>query len=124
MIIIVGVIIGLAGLGLLLFGGGYCALFASARIVFDRSLKSAVADSGRQYVETALAGIRNPWIKRILNENVGDAAGAAAVSIVRGSISSRIRQGLVMMLGGLALIISSFNAGSWWPQLWHLLSGQ
>jgi len=57
---LIGVLVGLLGLGVMIFGIGFSALFVAARALFDRALKSELAKTGRASAEKALAAIRNP----------------------------------------------------------------
>jgi hypothetical protein len=75
----VGIAVGLAGPVLMIFGIVYGAAFLIARRVLDRSLKSEVANSSREYVENVMEQIRNQWVRRIVNRHMGAAAGAVAV---------------------------------------------
>jgi len=61
-------------------------------------------------------------VRGVLNKHVGSAVGAAAVSLVSGAITSRIRLGLFLTAAGFALIATAFWVRSWLPLFWPSLA--
>ena len=108
MSIVLSILVALAGVGLIIFGLGYAAAFAAARKIFDRALASDVADQSKAYVESAIARIKSDFVRNKLVGRIGPYAGAAAVSFVRGELSSSITRGLVIAGAGIGLIVLSF----------------
>ena len=118
MIFALSILIGLAGLGLIIFGLGYSAAFLAARSVFDRALASEVADQGKAYVENALARIKSEFVRKYVIGQMGSMAGAAAVSMARGALSSGIQKGFMISGAGLLCVILAFNVPWLLPALW------
>ena len=104
---LIAVLIGFAGIGLLVFGLGQALVFYFARKVFERSLRSQAATHGAAVVEQAVERIRNPLVRRALHPTLRAAAGAAAVSLVRNALSSRVRFGAFVALGGAMLLLGA-----------------
>jgi hypothetical protein len=108
MAIALAILVALAGFGLIVFGLGYAATFAAARKIFDRALASDMADQSRAYVETAVERIKSDFVRNKLIGRLGPYAGAAAVSFVRGELSSSVTRGLFIAVAGVGFIILSF----------------
>lgn len=112
------VLVALAGIGLIIFGLGYAAAFAAARKIFDRALAGNVADQSKAYVENAISKIKSDFIRTRLIGRLGPYAGAAAVSFVRGQLSSSITRGLVIAGAGLGCILLSFYVPTLLGMIW------
>lgn len=102
------IFLALAGLGLIQFGLGYALVFSAARKIFDRALSSDMTDRSKAYVEKAISKIKSEFVRNKLAGRLGAYAGAAAVSLVRGELSSNITRGLVIAGAGAACIALSF----------------
>ncbi len=118
MSIALAILVALAGIGLILFGLGYAAAFVAARKIFDRALASDMADQSKAYVETAIAKIKSDFVRNKLVGRIGPYAGAAAVSFVRGELSSSITRGLVIAGAGVGLIVLSFYVPTLLGMVW------
>jgi hypothetical protein len=108
MSIALAILVVLVGVGLIVFGLGYAAAFVAARKIFDRALASDMADQSKAYVESAVARIKSDFVRNKLIGRLGPYAGAAAVSFVRGELSSSISRGLFIAGAGVGLIVLSF----------------
>jgi hypothetical protein len=62
--------------------------------------------------------IPNSMVRRILSQHLVAAGGAAAVSIVRGALTSRMRTAAYLTLAGLVAFIASFLTSAWLPLIW------
>jgi hypothetical protein len=114
----VAIIVAVLGLVAAAIGLGYYIVFRLALTAFDRSLKTEVAQYGRDQVEAAAMRIPNPVIRRIVSQHVVGMGGAAAVSIVRGALTSRMRTAVYLTLAGFIAFIASFFTGAWLPLIW------
>jgi hypothetical protein len=106
--IALAILAALVGVGLIVLGLGYAAAFVAARKIFDRALASDMADQSKAYVENAVARIKSDFVRNKLIGRLGPYAGAAAVSFVRGELSSSISRGLFIAGAGVGLIVLSF----------------
>ena len=114
----IAILLALAGIGLILFGLGYSAVFFAARTMFNRTLASHVADQSKVYVENAIGKIKSEFVRKQLVGRIGTMAGTAAVSIVRNELSSCVKCGLLIAGGGIACIIASFNVPWLLAMIW------
>jgi hypothetical protein len=115
MTLAVAIILGLIGLVAAAIGLGYYTVFRLALMGFDRSLKTEVAQYGRDQVEAAAMKITNPMVRRIVSQHLVAAGGTAATTIVRGALTSRMRTAVYLTLAGLAALIASFFTSAWLP---------
>jgi hypothetical protein len=118
MTLAVAIIVGVLGFVAAAIGLGYYIVFRLALMGFDRSLKTEVAQYGRDQVEAAAMKIPNPMVRRIVSQHLVAAGGAAAVSIVRGALTSRMRTAVYLTLAGLVAFIASFFTSAWLPLIW------
>lgn len=118
MTIFIGVLVGLAGIVLMVVGLAFFTMFRLAIRTFDQALSTELAAQGKDQVERAAMKIRNPFVRRfVLNHLVG-VGGVVAVSVVRGGLESRKRTGLYMVIAGAVALIGSFFIRSWLPLVW------
>ena len=108
MFLVIAILVGLAGLALAIFGIGYAAVFLAGRAMFDRALASETADVSRAYVESANGKNKSGFVRRHLSGKLGAMAGAAAVSFLRGQLSSGVQRGWLLAGAGLACIVLAF----------------
>jgi hypothetical protein len=118
MTLAVAIILGLIGLVAAAIGLGYYIVFRLALTAFDRSLKTEAAQYGRDQVEAVAMRIPNPMVRRIVAQHLVAAGGAAAVSIVRGALTSRMRTAMYLTLAGLVALIAAFFTSAWLPLIW------
>jgi hypothetical protein len=119
MTLAIAILVGVVGLGAAIFGIGYYIAFRLGLAVFERSLKTEVAQYGKDQVESAAMKIRNPMVRRIVSEHLVNVGGAAAVSMVRNVITSRMRTGMYVAIAGFVVLVASFYTGSWLPLIWR-----
>ena len=115
----VAIVLGIVGVGAAVFGLGYYIAFRIGLAVFERSLKTEVAQYGKDQVEAAAMKIRNPMVRRIVSEHLVGLGGAAAVSMVRNVLTSRMRTGMYIAVAGLVAFIAAFYTASWLPLIWN-----
>lgn len=118
MTVLIGLLVGLAGMALLIVGLGFFALFRLALRHFDQALKAEFAAQGRDQVERAAMKIQNPLVRRIVLKHLVETGGAVAVSVVRGALESRKRTALYMAIAGAVALIASFFPSLWLPLIW------
>ena len=119
MAVLLGVLIGLAGLALLILGLGFFMAFRFALRHFDQALKTELATQGRDQVERAAMKIQNPLIRRFVLKHLVGTGGAVAVSVVRGALKSRKRTGIYMAIAGAVGLMASFVSPMWLPLIWR-----
>jgi hypothetical protein len=66
MTVLIGLLVGLAGMALLIIGLGFFAVFRLALRHFDQALKAELAAQGRDHVERAAMKIQNPLVRRFV----------------------------------------------------------
>jgi hypothetical protein len=115
MAVIIGILVGLAGLVLLVMGMGFFLAFRLALRHFDRALKTEFAAQSRDQIEQAAMKIKNPLARNFVIKHLVHTGGAVTVSLVRGGLESRKNTGLYMALGGAFLLIASFLTPRWLP---------
>jgi NAD(P)-dependent dehydrogenase (short-subunit alcohol dehydrogenase family) len=118
MTLAIAIVLGIVGVGAAVFGLGYYIAFRIGLAMFERSLKTEVAQYGKDQVEAAAMKIRNPMVRRIVSEHLVGLGGAAAVSMVRNVLTSRMRTGMYIAVAGVIVLIASFYTGSWLPMIW------
>ena len=118
MVLALSVVLAIAGLGLILFGIGYSAVFLAARTMFNRAMASEVADMSKAYVENAIAKIKSNFVRKYIAGRVGTLAGKAAVSFIRDQLSSSIYRGVYFAGAGLVCIVGAFNTASIIKMIW------
>ena len=119
MTLAIAILIGVIGIGAAIFGLGYYIAFRLGLAVFERSLKTEVAQYGKDQVEAAAMTIKNPMVRRIVSEHLVGLGGAAAVSMVRNVLTSRMRTGMYIATAGLIAFIAAFYTSSWLPLIWN-----
>ena len=118
MTILIGIVLGLAGLALVLFGIVTFALFRIGVRGFDRVLGGTVAAQTREQIEAALMKIPNALARRVMLKHVVPTGGTIAVAVVRDALVSRMRMGLVLAATGLLLLVAAFSQSVWLPWIW------
>jgi CBS domain containing-hemolysin-like protein len=118
MTILIGLLVGLAGMALLIIGLGFFVAFRFALRHFDQALNAELASQGRDQVERAAMKIQNPMVRRFVLKHLVGTGGTIAVSVVRGALESRKRTGLYMALAGAVALIGSLFTSRWLPLIW------
>ena len=86
MAVIIGILVGLAGLVLLVIGMGFFLAFRLALRHFDRALKTEFAAQSRDQIERAAMKITNPLVRNFVVKHLVQTGGAVSVSLVRGGL--------------------------------------
>lgn len=103
----------LGGVGLMAFGAAWCIAVVVARRVFERALASAFADTVRVQASDLIEKIRNPLVRRIVNQRTGAFAGNLLIDKVRDDLQWRLVLGVGIMAAGAAGFVAAFFA-PWW----------
>jgi hypothetical protein len=118
MTLAVAIVLALLGIGVIVFGLGYYIFFRIGLTLFERSLKSEIAEAGRGHVDRAVMAITNPKVRRVVADHLVGTGGAAAAAVARNVLKSRKRTGLYVAALGLIMFIASFFTGAWLPIIW------
>lgn len=103
------ILIGVGGLIGIVAGIAWIAAVLGARKVFERILASSAIDIVKLTAAELIERVKNPLLRRIVNQRTGAMAGGMLVDFVREDLSARLRMGFGVIGGGVAAIILAFS---------------
>lgn len=101
-------LLGLGGFAAIVVGLVWCLAVLAARRVFERSLGSALADIVKLQAADLIEQVRNPLLRRIVNQRTGEYVGNRLVDFVREDLRRRLVIGVAIAAGGIGAVIGAF----------------
>ena len=100
--------LGLGGLAAIVVGLVWCLAVLAARRVFERTLASALVDAVKLQAVDLIEHVKNPLLRRIVNQRTGEYVGNKLVDHVREDLKRRLVIGVAITAGGIGATAGAF----------------